>query len=93
MRSRLLRERAAAVVAASSAVRGGGGGTSVPIGIAGGGSGPPGASVTDIRGVSTRVLVDGGVVVAELDEATAEIDVADLAVVGIDVVVFPIVCV
>ena len=88
MRSRLLRERAAAVVAASSAVRGGGGGTSVPIGIAGGGSGPPGASVTDIRGVSTRVLVDGGVVVAELDEATAE-----LAEVGVDVVVFPIVCV
>ena len=79
------------MIAASSAVRGGGGGISFPIGIAGGGRGP-GASVTDIRGVSTRVLVDGGVVVAELDEAAAELDVADLAVVGVDVVVFPIVC-
>ena len=95
MRPRLARERVVAVVATSAAVGGGGGGISHPIRTAGGDSGGAGGSVTAIWGVSTRVVGEGGVVVSELgevEEATAERDADDLAVDGVNVVVFPINC-
>ena len=51
--------------------------------------------MTAVRGVSTRVVGEGGVVVPELrevEEATAEHDLVDLAVGAVYVVVFPMNC-